>query len=61
MIEIAVKLKSDDDSLVAKYLVHEEGLCLTHEDATLSKLVQETLAKFKGQPDDILIKLKYTW
>lgn len=62
MIEIIIKVTADDLTLTEKFLVHEEGLCLSHDDPQLGKMVKEVLDKFKSvnQPD-ILIKIKYTW
>lgn len=61
MIEISVKVSGDDQTLTQKYLLHEEGISLSHDDATLTKMVQDTIANFKGQPEDVIVKIKYTW
>ena len=61
MIEIAIKVTDDDSALTSKYLVHEEGLTLSHDDALLKAFVKETCDKFKGDVTDVLIKIKYTW
>jgi len=62
MIEVTIKINADDLTLTEKFLVHEEGLSLSHDDPQLSRMVKEVLDKFKSvnQPD-VLIKIKYTW
>ena len=61
MIEVKVKVKDDEQTLTQKFLVHEEGMKLSHDDENLSHMVKDTIEKFKGQPDDVLVKIKYTW
>lgn len=61
MIELSIKVSDDENTLTSKYLIHEEGISLSHDDLTLSKLVQETLAKFKGEVKDVLIKVRFAW
>lgn len=61
MIEIAVKVSDEDQTLTQKFLVHEEGIILSHEDPILSKMVQDTVNNFKGKVDDVVVKIKYQW
>jgi hypothetical protein len=61
MIEIAIKVTGDDQALTRKFLIHEEGMILSHNDPVLSKMVTETIEAFKGNVDDVLIKIRYTW
>ena len=61
MIEISVKVSDDDSTLTEKFLVHKEGICMSHEDADLKKMVDSVRDKFHGNPTDILVKSKYTW
>ncbi len=61
MIDVTVKVQDDDQTLTQKFLVHEEGLKLSHDDPDLTKMVDDTIAKFKGDPKDVLVKIKYTW
>lgn len=61
MIEISVKVSDDDTTLTEKFLIHEEGLCLSHDDKTLKAMVDSVRAKFQGQATDIVVKVKYTW
>jgi hypothetical protein len=61
MIELSIKVRDDESTLVQKYLLHEEGLTLSHDDASLKKMVDETVANFKGNAQDVIIKIKYTW
>ena len=61
MIELSVKVSDDDQTLTEKYLLHEEGLVLSHECRQLDEMVTKTVQKFKGEPKDVLIRIKYTW
>ena len=61
MIDVTVKVCDDDQTLTQKFLVHEEGLKLSHDDPELNKMVSDTLLKFKGVAKDVLVKIKYTW
>lgn len=61
VIEITVKIEGEDQTLTEKFLEHEEGLALSHEDARLSHMVAQTQSKFKGVIEDITIKAKYVW
>lgn len=61
MIEIVIKVSGEDITLNSKYLLHEEGLCLSHQDATLKAMVEETCAKLKVPAEDVMIKIKYIW
>ena len=67
MIEISVKVSDAELTLTQKFLHYtnsiepEKALEVSHEDAELSRMVNETIAKFKGQPEDVIVKLKYTW
>jgi len=61
MIDVTVKVRDDEQTLTQKFLVHQEGMSLSHEDPELSRMVNETIAKFKGTATDVLVKIKYTW
>lgn len=61
MIELSVKVSDDDTSLVQKHLIHEEGLSLSHDDPTLSKMVNQAMADFGEGAKDIVVRIKYTW
>ncbi len=61
MIEIKITVKGDDLTVSEKYLVHEEGIILSHDCPQLGKMVHDTIAKFKGTVEDVLVKIKYTW
>lgn len=61
MIEVCIKVRDDEQILSQKFLIHQEGMKLSHDDPELSKMVQDTIAKFKGQATDVLVKIKYTW
>jgi hypothetical protein len=60
MIEISVKVSGDDMTLTEHFLVHET-ISMSHDDPALSKIVSDTIAKFSGVVEDVLVKAKYTW
>lgn len=62
MIELTIKLEYEDLTFIEKHVVHEEGLCLSHDDPVLGAFVNAAINAFKcgGQPD-VLVKIKYTW
>jgi hypothetical protein len=61
MIELSVKVSDDDTSLVQKHLIHEEGLSLSHDDPTLTKLVNQAIEAFGEGAKDVIVRIKYTW
>ena len=61
MIEISITCSDDERKMTQRVLINQEGLCLSHEDPTLSRVVIEAISNFKSQPLDVVIKLKYTW
>ena len=61
MIDVTIKVRDDEQTLTQKFLVHEEGLKLSHDDPGLTKMVNDTIANFKGNPTDVVVKIKYTW
>ena len=62
MIEVTIKVQAEDLTLTEKFLLNQEGICLSHDDPILSKMVNDVMGKFKSvEPPDVLIKIKYTW
>lgn len=61
MIEMKVKISDDDMTLTDKHLIYEKNIVLSHEDEVLQKLVNQSIAKFKGTPSDVLLTFKYVW
>jgi hypothetical protein len=61
VIEVKVTVKGEDQTLTQDFLVHEEGLVLSHACEELKRMVDDTLSKFKGLAEDIVVKFKYTW
>ena len=59
-IEVVIKVSDSDTTLTDKHVIHE-NFKVSHEDATLSNLVQECVRKFKGEPEDVVVKIKYVW
>lgn len=61
MIEISVKVSGDDRTLTHKFLLHNEGLVVSHDCEELKRMVNLTIENFKGEIDDVLVRIKYTW
>ena len=61
MIELKVKVSGEDKSFIEKFLIRQEGLCLSHDDAVMKQMVESVIAQFKGKVDDVLINIKFTW
>lgn len=61
MIEISIKVSGDDRTLTQKFLLHHEGLCLSHDDLKMNDMVKLTTDQFVGVVEDVLIRVKYTW
>lgn len=62
-MEITIKVSDDEQTLIQRFLIHanEPIMHLSHEDPSLKSMVEQTIAKFKGIPTDVLVKIKYTW
>ena len=60
--EVSVRICSEDGS--QKY-THKapcyEKLELSHECASLAHIVEEAKAAFKGDADEIIVTIKYSW
>lgn len=61
MIEVTIRISNDEQNYNQKFLLHHEGLSLSKEDPELLRMVNETLANFKGHVEDVLVKIKFTW
>lgn len=61
MIEIKVKVQGDDQTLVEKFLINDENLRLSKDDPEMFKLVDETIKKFKGSVEDVVVGIKWQW
>ena len=61
MIELSIKVSNSEQALTYKHLIHEEGLCLSKDDPTLSALVLKAIEDFKGAVDDVIVKIKMVW
>ena len=60
--EVTVTIKEDETKLSQDFLEYE-SLFISHNDARLRAMVEETKAKFKGElkDPDIMIKIKFPW
>lgn len=61
--EITVTVKDDEKTLKRKFLHYPEDgtLRLTHDDANLLKMVDQTRHEFEGQADDVVLKITMVW
>ena len=59
--EITVKVSDDEQTLTQKYLRYETDIRLSHDCTHMQEMVRETLDKFKGQAQDVVVRVKYTW
>lgn len=61
--EIKVSIKDSDQKLARKFPVYSTGITISHEDPELKKMVEQTIADFKGDKNDcdISVTVKYTW
>jgi|CryBogDrversion2_8_1035294.scaffolds.fasta_scaffold04048_7 hypothetical protein len=61
MIEISVKVSNAEMKLTEKFLLHEEGLIISHDHLPLKQMVEETIRKFKDEAEDVLVTFKFVW
>lgn len=61
MFELSVTVSDEESSYTQKFLVYDEGIVLSHTDPELMRMVKETVDKFVGTPDDVVVKIKFTW
>jgi hypothetical protein len=55
-VEITITLKDEESrKLVREYLVYEP-VTMDQSDPVIERCLNETLAEFKGKPDDVRIK-----
>lgn len=61
--EVKVSIKDSDDKLQRSFPVYSEGFCVSHEDETLKKMVEDTIKDFAGdkQDCDVTVSIKYVW
>ena len=61
MIEIHVKVADEIQTLTQKFTQNEDGLYLSHDCVELKAMVDQTLSRFKGDPREVVVKIKYLW
>ena len=61
--EVKVSIKDSDQKLAHKFPVYGDGIRISHDDPELKKMVEQTIAEFKGDKNDcdITVHVKYTW
>jgi len=60
MIELSIKVKTAERTQTHKHLVYED-IFLSHEDKTLSSLVEEAIKLFGEEPEDVSVRALYIW
>ncbi len=60
-VEVSVKVSNEEQTLTQKFIHHSDNLRISHDDPELTKMVDDTIAKFKGKATDVVVKVKYTW
>ena len=60
VLEITVKIKSEDQTLSKKFLMYEEIL-LSKENPKLFEMVESVCKDFKGDIDSVIILSKMVW
>ncbi|HEX4374872.1 MAG TPA: hypothetical protein VHZ50_16325 [Puia sp.] len=55
--ELSVTIKDSEKSLTKKYLQYEI-YAVHEEDFVIKNAIQETLANFDGEPENIIVKIK---
>lgn len=61
MFELTVRVKGDDQTLNKKFLVYDESVQLNHDNKYLKDLVEGTLKDFKGNVDEVKLKISMEW
>jgi len=59
--EFKVVVSDDEQKLTQKFPLYHDGIRISHDDETLSRMVNETKLKFKGSPTKIEVYMKYIW
>lgn len=54
--EVTITIKGEDSTFKKKYLCYDI-LRIDHEDSNLRKMIDQTLAEYKGISEEILIKV----
>lgn len=60
MLEIQVKIQDSEQCLTQKFLC-DEGIVLSHDDPAIKRMVEDTISKFIGKPEEVTLKIKADW
>lgn len=60
MLEIAIKVKTDERTQTNKHVVYEP-IVMDREDKILAALVKEAIEKFGEEPEEVSIRALYFW
>lgn len=58
--EITVKVSNPEQRYSQKFLEYTP-LTLSHDDPKLKAFVEQTVRDFKGQVEDVVVKVSYRW
>jgi hypothetical protein len=61
MLEIKILISNEEESYIQKHLVYDEDVTLCKEDPKLQKLVNDAIKNFKGNVDDVILRIKMIW
>ena len=59
--DIKITLKGEDDKLVKEFKAYDEPITLQDDDPALKLLVAEAQAGYVGEPEEIIITIRYQW
>ncbi len=57
---VTVKIKNDEQKFSQKFLCYEP-INVCNECVELSRMVRESTEAFKGDPEEIRVKIDYQW
>jgi hypothetical protein len=64
-IEVKITVKDESQKLEKKFPLYIDNLSVNREDPSLKEMVENTIADFKGDQEDIdydvIVNIKYTW
>lgn len=58
--EVKVNISNAEQKYTQSFLCYDP-ITISPEDPTLSKMVEDAVKNFKGQPDDVKVRIVYVW
>ena len=59
-VEVKVKVSNDEQKYTQKFPCYE-AICISKDDPTLAKMVEEAIKNFKGDVDEVKVTFAYNW